>query len=356
MLRLVYAATVLSLGTVLFLALAVPRLYTGYSERAVWTELQQAVQGEPLDPKIMAALEDGDVALARQYVELAQELGRPIGGETRAALAEAEGTVATVLRNAGDFAGAYITGHADSAAGVAGAVISDLTVVGDVRDIISEGGKAAIGEDYSQFLLTLAAIGLAAEGVTIATGGTSLVVKAGISVLKVAKRTGNLTVALTQRLTRLARAAARRTSAADVARTAPGGSTGTATGAAAGLTRAAARAELRSTLAAVNTMAGNAGTADAVKLLRFARTTNEVRDLAAFTARFGRRSRAVVELTGKTALRAFRTSVRGLRILFAFLWGVLAWLAGLIGLGLFKRAVHWVLGLFRGAFLAVALP
>lgn len=347
--RILPAATVLSIGTVAFLTLAVPRLYGGYQEREIRRELQLATPGDTLDTRVRNALADDDIAGAEQYASLADELGKPVAPETRGALRDAQGTVATVVRNAGDFAGAYITGHADSAAGLAGAVVSDLTVVGDVRDIISEGGKAAVGEDYSQFLLALAAVGLAAEGATIATGGSSLVVKAAISVLKVAKRTGNLTVAFTTRLVRLARAAAREAGGpiTAAARTGGGG---------ADITRAAARAELRTTLGAVGAAASNAGAAETVRLMRTVRTARDAQELATFTSRFGRRSRAVAELTGKTTLRAFRASVRGLRVIFAFLYSLVAWIVGLVALRFVKGILKGVLRLVRGAFVAVALP
>jgi len=352
MLRLLSAASVLSIATVAFLALAVPRLYTGFDERAIRAELQAATQGGTLDERAAAALAEGDVAAARQFAALARELGKPLAPATLAALDAAEGTLATVVRGAGDFAGAYITGNADSAAGLAGAIVSDLTVVGDVRDIVSEGGKAVLGEDYSRFLLTLAAIGLAAEGATIATGGTSLAVKAAVSVLKVAQRTGRLTTSFAGRLVGLAREAARpagevRAPAASVA-----GSALAASGGAARLGRDAARAELRATLGAVNTAAKNAGPAEAVRLMRHVRTGADARALATFTGRFTNRSRAVAELTGKTALRAFRTALRGLRLLVAFLWSLVAWLAGLVALRIARSLVGMVLRTLRAVVLA----
>ncbi|MEM9222636.1 MAG: hypothetical protein AAGB11_09565 [Pseudomonadota bacterium] len=361
MLRLLKAATLLSLGTVAFLALAVPRLYTGYEERAVRAELQAATEGENLDRVARQAIEDGDISAALQFAAIASDLGKPLSPDTLNALTQAQGTFATALRNATDFAGAYITGNADNAAGLAGAVISDLTVVGDVRDIVSEGGKAAVGEEYSRFLLALAAVGLAAEGATIATGGTSLVFKAAVSVLKVAKRTGNLTVGFSAHLLRLTRAAARSgpdagpagaLAAAPIrpgaARAAPVSGRATPP-----LTRAAARAELRATFGAVNTLAQNAGPANAVKLMRFVRTTRDAQDLATMSTRFGRRTRAVVELTGKTALRGFRVIARGMRLLIAFLWGLLAWLAGLIAIKLVRAALGGGYRLLRGAILSV---
>ncbi|MBJ3777581.1 hypothetical protein [Acuticoccus mangrovi] len=355
--RILPAATVLSLGTVAFLALAVPRLATGIDEREIRRELQAATPGDTLDSRVIAALDDGDVDGARQYAALADELQKPLDPETVAALQDAQGTVATILRHAGDFAGAYITGHADSAAGLAGAVVSDLTVVGDVRDIVTEGGKAAMGEDYSQFLLALAAVGIAAEGATIATGGTSLVGKVAVSVLKVAKRTGNLTVDFAGRLVRLARAATQAAPTNVVASAARGGGVvDVSAGAAAGLTRAAARAELRTTLGSVASIADNAGAANAVRLMRTVRSGEDAAELATFSSRFGRRTRAVVELTGKTTLRAFRAVVRGLRLVIAFLWSMVGWIIGLVGLRIVKRVVFGFFRLLGGAFSALALP
>ncbi|MCF3936433.1 hypothetical protein L1787_23855 [Acuticoccus sp. M5D2P5] len=346
--RILTAATVLSIGTVSFLALAVPRLTTGYDEYEVRRSLQEATPGDTLDERVRAAVDEGDIDGALQYEALSKELGKPIAPETAASLVEAQGTFATIMRNTGDFAGAYVTGHADSAAGLAGAIISDLTVVGDVRDIVSEGGKAAVGEEYSEFLLALAAIGLAAEGVTIATGGSSLVVKAGVSVLKVAKRTGNMTADLTRRLVHLARASAR--PAAPAAGLARGGD------GAVDITRAAARAELGAIVTSVNTMAANAGAADAVRLMRTVKTSDDARELATMSSRFGRRTRAVVELTGKTSMRGFRAALKGFRLLVAFLWSLVAWIAGLVALRFVKGALRLNLRLVRGAFGLFLLP
>ncbi|WP_226582941.1 hypothetical protein [Acuticoccus sediminis] len=351
--RIFPAATVLSIGTVAFLALAAPRLYTGFEEREIRRELQAATPGDTLDGKVRAALDEDDIAGAVQYAEIAADLGKPISAETATALADAQGTMATVLRNAGAFAGAYITGHADSAAGLVGAVVSDLTVVGDVRDIISEGGKAAMGEDYSEFLLALAAVGIAVEGVTIASGGSSLVVKAAVSVLKVAKRTGNLTASFASRLVRLARAAGRK---ADAPAAATGPVVVVTRRSADDIPQAVARAELKATLGAVGTVARNAGPAEAVRLMKYVKTTDDARELASFTSRFGRHSRAVAELTGKFTLRAFRVAMRGLRLIISFLYSFVAWVVGLVAFRFVKGVLRGTLALFRGAFVAVAYP
>lgn len=355
--RLFTAATALSIGTVAFLALAVPRLATGYDERAVRRELQEATQTDTLDQRVRGAVAQGDVALARQYRALGMELGKPLDPTAAADLAAAERPLTTLMRNAGDFASAYVTGRADSAAGLAGAVVSDLTVVGDVRDLVTEGGKAVVGAEYSALLLALAGLGLAAESATVATGGSSLVLKAGLSLLKVAKRTGNLTATFAADLTRLARTASRvgggeRRVAANATRVARADATPPPSAAAADAVRAA-RTQLGATLIALTTVADNAGAAEAVKLMRTVRTSEDARRLATFSGRFGRRSRAVVELTGRTTLRAFRLPLRGLRLLLALAWSFLGWLAGLLVLRLARSVLGAVWRLVRattGAF------
>jgi hypothetical protein len=90
--------------------------------------------------------------------------------------------------------------------------------------------------------------------------------------------------------------------------------------------------------------------------MRTVRSSADARRLATFTSRFGRSSRAVVELTGKASLRAFRAALRGLRLLWAFLWSLLAWIAGLVALRVVKFLVRGTIRLVRGAVVAVAVP
>lgn len=68
---------------------------------------------------------------------------------------------------------------------------SDLTVYGDLRDILGEGGKMLAR--MSEFILGLSVVGLAATVGTVATGGGGVVVKAGISLVNFAKRAGHMT-------------------------------------------------------------------------------------------------------------------------------------------------------------------
>jgi hypothetical protein len=73
-----------------------------------------------------------------------------------------------VVRNTYQFGEGFVTGKGDSTAGIAGAVTSDLTVIGDLRDIALEGGKMIAGEEYSELILGLSVVGIGVTAATIA--------------------------------------------------------------------------------------------------------------------------------------------------------------------------------------------
>jgi hypothetical protein len=77
-------------------------------------------------------------------------------------------------------------GEGATGAGLAGVVASDLTGIGDVRDLIHQGQKMSRGEEPDQLVLGLAAVGLAVTGATILSVGAALPARAGVSTIKVA--------------------------------------------------------------------------------------------------------------------------------------------------------------------------
>lgn len=351
-----FAAIVLALATIALVG-AKGSLAPNEDE-AIHAALLEATPPGELDRRIKAALDTGDIAGAEQFKSLSDTLDRPIAPQTQTELADAQTVTATVLRNTGQFLTAYVTGHGDTAAGLAGAVISDLTVVGDVRDLAIEGGKAMSGQDYSQFLLAIAAVGLAAEGAVLATGGSSLTVKAGMSVLKAAKRTGNLTADFGRVLVRQAKEMRIVRSLSRPARVSGEAAVP------ARLARSEARAahaagaggDLLTTVSTIGRVTRTAGPGETVRLMRYVRNADELEDIAGMSTRFGRNTRAVIELTGKTALRAFRVGVDATRAVIGAVASFVAWMVGLAVYGAIKRGSFFLLDLTgRAVWLALSL-
>ncbi len=335
--RLLWGALFLSLaviGAMYFAGLEVPL----EPEEAIRRELDAKITAPAIEAKIEAALARGDVDEARMYAELATEHQRPIRTDLVDRIT-AEGEAApTAQRNAMEFGAGFFKGEGTTVAGLAGAVTSDLTVVGDVRDLVHEGGLMIAGQPYSELMLGLATVGIVATGATVATGGGGLPAKLGISLFKVAKKAGTLTAGLGHALGRAVREAVDFNELGNVLRA-------TATLDSAAVRDAASLAVRRASSGGLAKMVGDArhiaditGPGETVRLLKYAHSPEQLADLSAMSTRFGRTTRGVVELTGRTSLRAFKGGVRILSAVIENLLGFAVWFGGLIGM-IFTRRV-----------------
>ena len=123
------------------------------SDPFVRAELVQKTSGSDLSRRIDTALDQGQIDDAVMYAEIATFVDMPIEAGTAQRLANEQSMTRTVSRNTGSFFEGFIYGEGNDTASFVGAITSDLTVVGDVRDIGQEGTKMVKGEDYSQFIL-----------------------------------------------------------------------------------------------------------------------------------------------------------------------------------------------------------
>ncbi len=89
------------------------------------------------------------------------------------------------VRKAQDAGLGALSGRADSLEGLIGAVAADFFIVGDLRDLVIEGGKLALDGESDEVILALSGIGLAT---TVAPE-----IDWAPSLLKAAKRAGTLT-------------------------------------------------------------------------------------------------------------------------------------------------------------------
>lgn len=167
-------------------------LVTARDDAAGIADLQLAgvLTPERVAREVDAALAEGDGEMAASFVELAQARGIPVSAERRARAALANAPGATFVRGAGRFGQGFLTGEAEDLAGLAGATAGDLTVWGDVRDLGREAWHWASGEPVDRLMVNLAGAGIVATGATYAAFGTPLTLRAGLSVLKGARRAG----------------------------------------------------------------------------------------------------------------------------------------------------------------------
>ena len=95
------------------------------------------------------------------------------------------------------FATGLVTGNADDVASLSGTVAGDLFVFGDIRDVVREGKHLAMGEDTDRLVLGLAAAGLAVTAATYVSVGGAAPVRAGLTLVKDARKVGRLGEGLT---------------------------------------------------------------------------------------------------------------------------------------------------------------
>jgi hypothetical protein len=251
--------------------------------------------------EIAKALAAGDADLAASFLELARDRGIAVDPALAARVAAANGTAAQAGRAAKNFAHGFVTGAPDDLAGLAGTATGDLFVFGDVRDAIREGIHVARGEPADTLILGLACAGLAVTAGTYASLGAGAPVRAGLTLVKAARKTGRLAAPLAEWMTRSVRSvvdtAALGAAFAKASFTAPAVTLR--------LTRDAVkidRAEgLVTMLGDIGRVERKAGTAAALDGLKLVEEPQDVARLARLASTKGGKTRAILKLAGRAA-------------------------------------------------------
>ena len=141
---------------------------------------------------IEAALASGDADLAQSLVTLASDKNVSLPSDLTRRVGEASADQQSSGQMARQFARGFVTGNVEDAASLGGTVAGDLTVFGDVRDVLREGKHWASGEETDRLVLGLAAAGIAVTAATYVTVGGAAPVRAGLTLVKDARKVGRL--------------------------------------------------------------------------------------------------------------------------------------------------------------------
>jgi hypothetical protein len=291
-------------------------------------QLNAALQNnQAVAQNIEAALAAGDADLANSFVELARDknisLDEQLSQRVRDAVAE-ENSSAHFARR---FATGLVTGNADDVASLSGTVAGDLLVFGDIRDVVREGKHLAMGEDTDQVVLGLAAAGLAVTAATYISLGGATPLRAGLTLVKDARKVGRLG----EGLAAWAGRSSREVVDAPLLRHAVEQGSMTRPGQTIGAIRAAFNAEKAGALVRlakdVGRVSERAGIRAAQDALRVAENPKDLARAARLAQSKGGQTRAIIKVLGRGALLlaagAFDLSLWILGALFA-LFGLLA--------------------------------
>lgn len=265
-------------------------------EKTVAVQVAKAIATLDFDSIIRQALAEDDVHRAEIYVNVARRMGFTLKSDTVERFEDATDTWSSAWRMVEGCGKGALTGKVDDLASFGCGLASDLSGVGDVRDIGIHGGAYLIGESYDEFILGLSIFGL---GVTFLEPSQTL--NAGAAMLKGASRLRRVSQPLQRQLRRLV------------------GDT-VDLGAAKAMLRnptseAAAKVIRRQGLGALRHAADQAGTIyraggrrALVMALRHADNVDELSLFARLSRVMGKQADEVIEIAGKRLKTAFRVS------------------------------------------------
>lgn len=279
----------------------------------------RSIPPERYAEEIEAAVVAGDTDLARSLVDLARQQDVTVPDRLLVAVAVEPGfDLGAAAREAGT---CVFAGDFNSEAGFACVIATDLTGIGDVRDLVTEGGAMVLGQPYDGLTLGLATVGLTLTGATIATGGVAAPLRAGASFVKSMNKTRKLPPKL----------------ADELARTVGNTIDGDAVGEAVSLAASGRFGDIGATASrilkpqSINRLTGladdfgaiyRAGGVPAMKeSLALADSTGDARKLAATSTKYGKGYRGTLALLGAGVIRLADLLLEiGGWLLFAALW------------------------------------
>ncbi|MEA2916477.1 MAG: hypothetical protein QOJ15_8558 [Bradyrhizobium sp.] len=267
-------------------------------------QLNSALRNSPdiVAQNIEAALAADDADLANSFVELAAAKNIRLPEDLSRRVAEAVAEQKSASHFAKRFATGLVTGTADDVASLSGTVAGDLFVFGDIRDVVREGKHLAMGEDTDHLILGLATAGLAVTAATYVSLGGAVPLRAGLTLVKDARKVGRLGEGLTQWAGRSARGVV------DAPMLQQAVATGSVLrpGETIGAIKAAFRAEKAGGLVRlakdVGRLSEKAGTKGALDTLRIAEGPKDVARAARLAESKGGQTRAILKLLGRGAL------------------------------------------------------
>ena len=258
----------------------------------------QAIVAENIE----AALASSDADLANSFVALAHEKNIPLADGLVQRVADAVAEESSSTHFAKRFATGLVTGNADDVASLSGTVAGDLFVFGDIRDVVREGKHLAMGEDTDRLILGLATVGLAVTAATYVSVGGAAPVRAGLTLVKDARKVGRLGEGLAEWAGR----SAREMVDAPVLQHAVASGSVLRPGETASAIKAAFRAERVAALVRlgkdVTRISEKAGTRGALDTLRIADGPKDVARAAQLAETRGGKTRAIMKLLGRGAL------------------------------------------------------
>jgi hypothetical protein len=303
----------------------------GYDQSVVMENLKGVVTSSYIADKIHEMLSLENVKDALMYKDLAKLMNISVDYLILQRIDEENTFLNNAWRNTKSFGAGFVNGKSDNASSFSGAVVSDLTVVGDGRDFIIQTKKYLNNEEVDEFIYGLSVVGIGTTIATVFSGGLAAPAKIGVSVLKASKKTGNLSKKLLTNLTKIMdemfdlkrfKNNLRYTDFRKIKNEVEV------------LFKTAKTDKMMDVFIDIKKISDSSSIADTVKLLKYADNTDDLKRLGHLSTDFGKNSRGVLTVLGKKALKVTKRIAKGIykltMMLVALLYSLLTSLIALV--------------------------
>ncbi|WP_176085968.1 hypothetical protein [Martelella sp. HB161492] len=283
------------------------------------------------------ALQDGDTDLAASLVDLAEQRQVALPGSLLDRVDTETAEKSGLTYQLGEIWNGAITGKADSAAGLAGAVALDFTTIGDVRDILMQGEAYLNGEHFDPLILGLSIAGLTMTGAVMLSVGTASPPRIGVAAIKAAGKAGKINKSLLKSFARLTTRTVNTKALGETLPLLKAGDFSRASKVASGAFNAAPLSTMQKSATELGTVMTKNGVRAGTDVLKIADKPADIAKLGKLSSGFGKRFRAVLALLGSGAIAGFGwlTAAAGWSATF------LTWLAGAAWFGFKAIRLSW---------------
>ncbi len=164
-----------------------------YKEPNIEQIMQTKLSNGYLDKEIKRAIKEKRYSDIEIFTKLADRFGIKLQNSTKELIDKENTTTKKITRGVRNFLKGFLSGKSHNSIETAGAIASDFTIYGDLRDVNTEGQKYITNQPYDKMILGLSMAGLALSATQIVTFGGSSTLKVAASSLKLAKRDKVLT-------------------------------------------------------------------------------------------------------------------------------------------------------------------
>ena len=268
-------------------------------------EFQQKVTKQDIVSEIELAIQESRFDDASMYLDIANDNNYPVDySYYQQQILKSDTPLNNLTVKITHFTNGFIRGKGQDLAGIAGSVSADFTVVGDVRDLYQQYRRYEKGEQVDDLIVVLSGAGVGLTALTIGSLGATAPAKAGTSLLKFAAKTRHISTRFQKQLLDLGRKVFdwpqfTRTikQSKNLKNIRYGIKQAYHSEALKPLSRIAGQ---------VNRIRHASSTMDAVHLLKYVDTTDDLAHLEKITVKYGVKTRGYLKFLGKGALRTVR--------------------------------------------------